>query len=190
MKEFFKKNFAVVLAFVLPIVFITIIALSTYLPSRLPTDYNFLYVSCTNSKIYLCTNYLSSHYLVINNKLVLGRIEPTQDIDKNGIPDIDENYAATFFLYDTKKNESRAITLEEAQTLTLDGSLTSPDGVTILNEYHRGGDFFFLFGNKASYGHYLTKGKYKFKLNIVNNRDYYYQNDFQFIGWVLPGRNQ
>lgn len=194
MKEFFKKNFAIVLAFILPIVLITIIALSTYLPSLfLSTDYNFIYSSCTegtNYYSYYCNNYLQKRYSVVNGKIVVNQIDPAQDSDKDGVPDINEKYTARIFLHDTKKNESREITIEEARTLNLHGLLTSPDGVTVSSHYDRGGGFFFLFDGGSSYGYYLTKGKSRSKLNLINRDNrYYYRDNFQFIGWVLPGRN-
>ena len=195
MKEFLKKNFAILLAFILPIALIAIIALSTYLPSLfLSTDYNFVYSSCTDGTNYYsdrrCDNYLQKRYSVVSNKLVVNAIDQAQDSDYDGIPDINENYTARIFLHDTKKNESREITLEEAQTLTLNSLLTSPDGVTVSSNYDRGADFFFLFDGGSSYGYYLTKGKSRSKLNLINRDDrYYYRDNFQFIGWVLPGRH-
>lgn len=194
MKEFIKKNFAILLAFILPVALIVIVALGTYLPSRsLSTDYNFVYSSCTEGANYYpprCDNYLQKRYSVVNGKLVVNAIDPVQDSDEDGVPDINENYTARIFLHDTKKNESREITLEEAQTLTLNGLLTSPDGVTVSSNYDRGADFFFLFDGGFSYGYYLTKGKSRSRLNLINHGDrYYYQDNFQFIGWVLPGRD-
>jgi len=194
MKEFIKKNFALLLAFILPVILIVIVALSTYLPSLfLSTNYNFVYSSCTNGTNYYsyrCDNYLQKRYSVVDSKLVINDIDPTQDSDNNGTPDINENYTARIFLHDTKKNESREITLEEAQTLTFNSLITSPDGVTVSSSYDRGADFFLIFDGGSTYGYYLTKGKSKSKLNLINsNERYYYRNNFQFIGWVLPGRN-
>lgn len=194
--EFLKKNFAILLAFILPIVLIAVVALSTYLPSLfLSTDYNFVYTACTDGRDYYyypCDNYLQKRYLVADNKLVVNPIDATQDSDKNGVLDVNEKYTDRIFLHDTKKNESREITLVEAQNLTLNSLLTSPDGVTVSSYYNRsGGDFFFIFGGgHSSYGYYLTKGKSRSKINLINSTDqYYYQNNFQFVGWVLPGRN-
>lgn len=196
MKEFFKKNFAIVLAFVLPVALIAVIALSIYLPSfSLSTNYNFVYLSCTegiNYYPYHCNNYLQKRYSVVDGTIVVHSIDPAQDSDRDGVPDINENYTARIFLHDTKKNESREITLEEAQTLSLNGFLTSPDGVTISMHYDKErGNFFSIFGGSSStYGYYLTKGKGRSRLNLVNN-DYrdYYRDNFQFVGWVFPGRN-
>lgn len=193
MKEFLKKNFAIVLAFALPITLIIIVALSAYLPSLFfSTNYNFIYSSCTesiNRYPYYCNNYLSKRYAVVGEELVVSTIDSTQDLDKNGILDINESYTARIFLHDTEKNESREITLEEAQALSLNGLLTSPDGVTVSSNYSRT-EFFFPFGGSSSYGYYLTKGKSRSKLSLINNDDqYHYQDNFQFIGWVVPGRN-
>jgi len=194
MKEFIKKNLIILIAFMLPVALIAIVALSTYLPSLfLSTNYNFVYSSCTdgsNYYSYRCDNYLQKRYTVVNNNLIVNSIDPTQDSDNDGIPDINENYTARIFLHDTKKNESREITLEEAQTLKLNNLLTSPDGLTVSSHYDRGADSLFIFDGGSSYGYYLTKGKSKSKLNLINRDNrYYYRDNFQFIGWILPGRN-
>ncbi len=199
MKEFIKKNFAILLAFILPIALITIVALSTYLPSLfLSTDYDFVYTLCTAGRSYYSSrcddyllDYLQKRYSVVDNKLVLNPVAITENADKNGVLDL-EKYTDRIFLHDTKKNESREITLEEAQTLPLSGLLTSPDGVTVSGRYdRRGGGFFFVFdGGSSSYDYYLTKGKSRSKLNLINSTDqYYYQNNLQFIGWILVGRS-
>lgn len=193
MKEFIKKNFAILLAFILPIALIIIVALSTYIPSLfLSTNYNFVYTSCTEGRGYYpyCDNYLQQRYSVTDSKLIINPIDPTLDSNRDGVLDINENYTARIFLHNTKKNESREITLEEAQTLTLSSLLTSPDSVTVSSSYDRGVGFLFIFDGGSSYGYYLTKGKSKDKLNLINSdQRYYYRNNFQFIGWVLPERD-
>ncbi|MCA9361723.1 hypothetical protein KC845_04185, partial [Candidatus Kaiserbacteria bacterium] len=88
---------------------------------------------------------------------------------------------------DTEKNVSREITLAEAEGLTLDPLITSPDGVSVSSDYSYSGDFIF-FGGGSSYGYYLTKGSSKTKVNLIENGRYY-RDDVEFIGWVLPGRN-
>lgn len=194
MKNFLKRNYALVLAFSLPLLLIIIVALNAYLPSLyLSTDYNFIYSTCTDnsgSYSYRCNKYLQKRYVVLNDRLVLNNVDPKLDSDNDGIPDINENYTTRIFLHDTEKNESREITLEEAQVVKLSGLISSPDGVTISNNYERGAEFFPFFDSGSSYGYYLTKGKSKKKLNLINPGDgYYYGDDFQFIGWTLPSRN-
>jgi hypothetical protein len=47
-----------------------------------------------------------------------------------------------------------------------------------------------VFDGGSTQGHYLVKGNAKSKLNLINDEDrYYHPNNFQFIGWTLPGRN-
>lgn len=193
--EFIKKNFAILLAFALPILLIAVVALSAYLPSLfLSTRYDFVYSTCTdgsNSYPYRCNEYLRQRYGVVDNALAVNAVDMTElkkDFPQGATP----QYANRIFFHDTKKNESREITLAEAQALKLDGLLTSPDGVTVSSHLSRGGgEIFFLFGGGASsYGYYLTKGNSRSKLNLINNvGPYYYQDNFQFIGWVLPPRS-
>ena len=195
MKELIKRNFIIILAFLLPVALIAIIALSTYLPSLfISTNYNFVYTSCTDGSNYYpyqCDNYLQKRYGVENNTLVQKPVDLTQDLNNDGKPDYNPQYTDRIFLHDTEKNESREITLEEAKKLTLNSLLTSPDGVTVSSRYSRsGGEFFPFGGGSSSYGYYLTKGNSRSKINLINSNDhYYYQNNFQFIGWVIPGRN-
>jgi len=189
MKKFIKENFVILIAFMLPVVIIVVVALSTYLPSIfISTDYNFIYTSCSDGgyRSYECNNYLEKKHEIVDGKLV------ASSVDNNGNPktEVCDNCTARIFLHNTEKNEGRDITLEEAETLTLNSLLTSPDGVTVSSHYDRGADFFPVFDGSSSYGYYLTKGKSKSKLSLINSDDrYYYRDNFQFLGWVLPGRN-
>lgn len=195
MKQFIKNHGVIILAFALPVTLIIVVALIAYLPSFfISTKYNFVYVSCvdgTNYDPYLCTQTIRNSYTVVDGKITLTPIDPNTDKDKDGILDSNEKHTAHIFLHDTQKNESREISLEEAKTFELNSLLTSPDGVTISSNYDRGAEFFLLFNGGSHYGTYLTKGNAKKELNLINKneRRYYYQDGFQFIGWVLPGRN-
>lgn len=194
MKNFFKQNITLVLAFSLPILLVMAVALSTYLPSLfLSTNYNFVYSACTDTTghyYYNCDDYSRNLYTVVDGKLLMHDIDPLMDSDQDGITDIKENYVVRLFMHDTKKNESREITTEEAMSFSLNNLLTSPDGVSVSSQYSHGAEFIFIFDGGSSYGYYLMKGKSKSKLNLINSNDrYYYQDNFQFIGWVTPGRN-
>lgn len=189
MKDFIKKNLIVLLAFVLPIALLLIVVLSIYMPSFfLSTDYDFLYTSCSSNNNYSnrCGNYLQGHYFIVDNKLAISDINPTQDSDKNGVLDINENYVMHLFLHDTKNNESREVTLKEAQTFTLNHLITSPDGVSVSDHYQSGSDFSIFGRSSSNYGYYLSKGGSKKKLHLINSNDrYYYRSNFEFIGWVI-----
>jgi hypothetical protein len=191
--KFIKRNIVIIIAFSLPILLIIGVALSIYIPSLfLSTKYNFVYIICTESnyRYITCNNYIQKRYSVVNNRIVINNIDPTLDSDNDPMPDINENYVTRIILHDTEKNESREITFEEAQTLTLNNFKISPDGVTVEDEYSSGTDLFIFGGSSSTYGYYLSKGKTKKKLNLIYDYDqYYYRYHFQFIGWVLPGRN-
>lgn len=191
--NFIKKNIVLILAFSLPVVLIGVVALSSYLPSRfLSTNYNFVYTLCTdgvNSFSYYCERSMVPQYQVQEGKLVVVPVDPKQDVNGNGVPDVNEKFSRRFFLHDTQKNVSTEITIDQAKSLQFSDLLTSPDGLSVSSGYSSGGDFF-LFGGGSSYGYYLTKGKARTRMNLINSGDrYYYGDNFQFMGWVLPGRN-
>ena len=190
MKKNLKNNFVIILAFVLPIAFIVIVALGSYIPSLLiSTNYNFVYATCEdNNPSYSpfgCSGYLSEKYTIEDNKLKVNKVNQKESTAKVVLEDPSGEYTTRIFLHDTKKNESREITLAEAQKFSLSELLTSPDGVTVTDNYFRGGDSF-LFSGESSYGYYLTKGKTRKKLNLINEDSFYFERaNFKFLGWVL-----
>ena len=191
MTSFLKKNILLIIAFGLPVIFVGGIALTVYLPG-ISTVYDFVYAGCNKNYGYyddVCSIYLDNAYVVENGKLVSKPIDPAQDINQNKIPDANE-FTARFFLHDTAKNESREITLGEAQVLNFNQLLTSPDGVTISNGSHYNSGVFPLFDGRSSWDRSLVKGRRSTRLNLINGTNRYYgPSDFHFIGWVLPGRN-
>ncbi len=194
MKEFIKKNFAVLLAFILPLLLIIIVTLSIYIPSLfVSTEYNFVYASCSNgTSVYPddCYTYLQKFYSVVDGKIVKNTVPLNNNYNNpKTTAYFDDKYAAHIFLYDSKKNESKEISFDQAQSLALNDLLTSPDGVMVSSGYNYGGgcDFFFFGGcGGSSYGYYFMKGGNKHKINLVNmDNRYYYNSNFQFLGWVL-----
>jgi len=188
-----KKNFVVILAFALPVLLVIGIALSVYWPfSFAKTEYDFVYATCDNGRDYYpynCASFLNSLYQVENGKLVVADVSPPK---REYLGDTTRPYVrpvTRLFQHNSVKNKGREITLAEAQTLKFNGLITSPDGVSVENGYDRhGGDFFpFFDGGGSSYGYYLTKGSKRQKLNLVgeDNRNYYYRDDFKFIGWII-----
>lgn len=188
MKQFFKQNITLVLAFALPLFLIFVVALNAYFPSLFfKTEYNFVYAACDSTNYdysYGCGSYAKSLYTIENNKLVVKTINPEQDTDKDGVKDVAEAYTVRLFLHNTEINESREISLEEAQKLSYDKLLTSPDDVTISSGYSSTSGPM-IFDGGSSYGYYLMKGKLRSKLHLINDDRYYSTENFHFIGWVL-----
>jgi hypothetical protein len=191
MKTFIKENFAVVLAFALPIALILFVAASTYVPSLfLSTNYNFVYITCGDSRTYYpnCEQYFNEQYKVEKGKLVeLSSTKTAGFVDERTPGTEEPAYTIRFFLHDTEKDESREVTLAEVQQYELSDLLTSPDGVSVTNRNERGADFIFFSGGSER-GFYLVKGSSKTRINLVATVDSYYYRNFHFVGWVLPGR--
>jgi hypothetical protein len=190
-----RQHWAIVAAFVLPIAVIGVVALTTYVPGFfLSTNYNFLYAVCTEPAdyhySYTCTNYLSERFVIEGDTFVVRSINPMRDSDQDSVPDAQEGYGARIFLHDTSRNESREISIEEAQQLRFSSLRTSPDGVTVSpRQYRGGGDILFFDVGGSSYEYYLTKGNRRKRLNVFGYGDrYYYHENMYFMGWITPER--
>lgn len=190
MRKALKQHVPIILAFSLPLIFILGFALTTYVPAFfVKTNYNFVYATCTDDYNYNydCNSYLKERFLITNNRLVISEV--TDMVYEHYYENehyVQNNHEFRIFLHDTQTNESREMTPDEATGLRYSSLLTSPDGITISNDYrYNGGDFLIFGGGSSSYGHYLTKGNRRSKINTINNSDRY-QNNFEFIGWIVP----
>ena len=185
-----KQNIAVIGAFLVPIVFLAIVAGAIYLPSAtLSTDYDFVYATCDGFDRYYndryCDQYMRKAVQVQDSRIVEKDVKSTQDSDRDGVMDVDEGYKIRIYLHDTSENSSREISMADAQRLTVNDLTTSPDGVTV--SYHResGVDVFPIIDSGSSYGYYMMKGDKKQKVDLItNNRRYYYDSNFYFLGWI------
>lgn len=181
MKRYLKNNYLVLIAILLPILFIIIVTLTAYLPSIfLKTNYDFIYAICednTNNYPRSCKKYLNNKYSIINTKIVLNNDPKTKE---------SSNYESRLFIHDTENNESKEISYTEALDYSYSNLLTSPDGVTVSSGYQDRADFFIFSSSNSGYEHNLIKGNVKKKLNLINNSNRYnYENNFIFIGWII-----
>lgn len=191
MKEFLKKNLIVIVAFLVPMLLVLGMTLSVYLPSfLLSTDYNFVYSICSDGMDfapYQCNKFLFDRFSILNHRLYSQPINATADADRDGIPDVREEYVVHLFLHDTKENVSREITFEEAQQLRFSDALTSPDGVMVFRLRDTYLDVPFLIDTNSSDHYYLTKGNRKKKLYLIERyQEYSIGGNFHFVGWVVP----
>ncbi len=189
MNDFLKKNWLVLVAFMLPVLLIFTVALGIYLPNLfVKTDYNFVYATCTDTNYYYgnynCSSLLSQKYSVFGSKILTNNdLVVTDPYNKQQ----NISFNSRLFLHNTKTNESRELSLSEQQQLILDNSLyTSPDGVTLSKDSTGGEYFMFPFGGSSyTSGWFLSKGRNKKKMNLINDNDrYYYQNDLIVLGWT------
>lgn len=182
------------LAFALPILFIVGVALFTYLPSlSVSTQYDFVYAVCSNeSSVYRfrCDEYLNLRFDVENNRLKVNQVDLEELINENSpkpkreTPENFQDYEVRLFLHDTSSNQSREITLDQAQNFKLSDLSTSPDEVTFSGDYSNSPGFLF-FNTGSSYNYYLEKGGDKARLDLKTDNSRFYKNNFKFIGWVI-----
>lgn len=182
-----RKNLPVILAFALPLGLIVVITLSALLPSwSIKTEYNFVYAACDEtSYVYDCTRYLPHVYKVEEGNLNIFEVT----IDEDELPRRDvlpATIQSRLYLHNTKTNESREISAEEAQNLTYTTLKTSPDGYT-LTQGDNGRVEVFPFYSSSNYDNwYLSKGGAKKRMHVITNN--YYRN-FYFVGWVTNSTN-
>ena len=196
MRSFVRENFIIIIAFLLPLVLIGGLALSVYVPGTLMSpQYNFVYATCnigvSDRNYFDCEEYLARHLSVVAGELQISEVvQPTPDIDpdRTDYRPTPPTYNVRLFLHDTEENRSQEITIERAQALTLNDLITDPNGLTVVHQYDRGPDFV-LFSGGSAYGHYLVDGRALAKLNLVDTSRSWRNDNFHFIGWVVPGRN-
>ncbi len=87
------------------------------------------------------------------------------------------------YYYDLQKDESRAISYEEAQKYKLNPARKSPDGFEIVPGSY-GNDFPFFFGGRDYSSWYIVSGSTSKKLNIETGQPYAYHGNFNLLGWV------
>jgi len=184
--EYIKKHLVVIVAILVPVIFLVVVALFVYVPNRsVKTDYDFVYMTCDGDmyayKNIDCYGYMRSSYKVKEGKIVY-----TEPDIKSEFYVAKDTAVVRIFVHNTEINESREIALEDAVKLKLNSLSVSPDGVSIRGESDRSGDFLIL-GGGSNYGHYLIKGDNREKLNIISNNDYY-GREINLLGWVLPPR--
>jgi hypothetical protein len=171
-----NKNLPLVIGILIPILFILVFAGFVYIPRVfIEPGYDFIYTTRYRGYNNEC---LDSSYRVIDEKIEMEQakcLNIKQDVNY-------EN--SEIYLYDIENNISKLISYEEAETLKLISGPSSPDGYVI--EYkNRNSGIFELFGDSSNErGYYIGDGNNWEKLIGIPNDRYYYNNDFELIGWV------
>lgn len=175
----FRKNASLILGISIPILMIVLIAASIYLPGLfIKPKFNFLYLS--GEFRYDYNN--QPLYIIENEKLIKNKITYYEDTYRYYTP---PKYDAKFYIYDVTTNESKQVSFEEAQKLTLDSNKKSPDGFEVVYGSRGDGFFPFFYGSETDYEtRYLKGNNVSKKLNIQLSRTYSFYNNFNFIGWI------
>lgn len=168
-----KQKLPLIIALCIPLLMIILVAGFIYIPGigKKP-KYDFVYLSGSTSY------YGTQEYKVSGGKIVKYPI--TQDkMYAGGI--VPNESMPLFYLYSVANQSATELSLEQAQSITLDASNTSPDAYIIERGNGGGG---FPFGGNGNYNTWYIKGHNRAtKLNLkLTGGDSYY--NFQFLGWV------
>lgn len=169
-----KKNLPLIVAVLLPVVFIVGVFLIFYLPNLLLSpQYNFLYSSPDRYSL----NSFEFNYKVEDGKLQLAPNTTTS-------PGNQKEKMPKLYVYDVKNDTSRLIEFSEAQGFDLDPNPSSPDGFTFRHERRHNG-IFELFGSSGRNNEYaLYKGNRSKRLSGIAVGSRYYYRSVSFIGWI------
>jgi len=177
MKDSTKKNLPLIIGLCIPVVMIIAVALAIYLPRVFAPkpQYGFLYLS-GNTDMY------NSQYIY---SVSSGHLTRTLNTYNYPNPPKPVNFTEPQpYLYDAKTGQSKAVSFEVAQNITLDPSDKSPDGYQVVTGNSGGGFLFYSapydYNNRYLKGHGMSK---KLDLQSFGNINYYY--NFQFLGWKI-----
>lgn len=167
-----EKNISLIIGIAIPILMIVFVAASIYLPGLFspPPKFNFLYVTGDDY-------YQGHEYAVENGKLIKREVK---------YPEHYTPRVARLFLHDVTKNESKEISFEDAQKLSLDSNTKSPDGFEVVFGTRDYG-IFSLFAGGGDYDTIYLKGhntSKKLNLSSGGAGRYYYYYGFRFLGWI------
>jgi hypothetical protein len=172
------RNVPLIVGIGIPVAMILFVAASIYLPGLfIKPQYGFLYA---NNPAYV---YDCQWRYEVQNQHLMKIANPLPTYRKNFQL---ENCEATFTVYDVKNDTNRIVTFEEAQKLTLDSSITSPDGFEVVRGGSGGGGFFlFDIGGRDYNSSYLKGHNLSKKINLTRQNTSNYYGNYSFLGWIL-----
>ena len=165
-----KDNISLIIGVAIPILMITLVVASIYLPAIFSPQpqFNFLYMTGND--------YHKGKQYVVENGMLVER--------ERKIPDHYTPRIARFFIHNVATNESKEISFKETQKLSLDSNLKSPDDWKVVYG-NRDYSIFSLFSGRRDYNSMYLKGhNTNKKLNLQLPSDNRYYRRFRFLGWI------
>lgn len=179
-----QNKWPLYIAIGLPVLFIVGLICAVYIPQFFakPPQYDFLYT------VHISNDYYGQSYVVEKGKVVRRYLPPPVDYKPAGAKDYQSTTLESIYLYEVSKDKSRELSLEEAQTLTLDQNPQAPDGYMLTGAQTNGGVVTELFGGNRNYSaRYLKNGFYSKQVYLTqsSSKPYYYGPEgINFLGWV------
>ncbi len=173
-----KKDIALIIGLLIPVLMILFIAGAIYLPRIFttvdPPTYDFLYMVGY-------PYYGDARYLVKEHHLIREELPPDQRY-----PPPTPGYEVWFYHHRVSTNTSHQLVFQEAATLRLDSAPTSPDGFSVVPG--RKSELFFpVFTTADHRSHYLQQGSSTSKLELATGQDAA-SHRFTFLGWIIDDR--
>lgn len=165
-----EKNIPLILGLSIPILMILFVAGSIYLAGLfVQPKFNFLYATGNDY-------YYGRYYSVQDSRLIKNEVEYPGYYKGN-------RTEPRLFIHDVVKNQSKEISFEEAQNLTLNSNSQSPDGFEIDCGRRPQSIFFIIIDSSHDCSTRFIKGhNASKKLNLQLSGNYY---SFQFLGWII-----
>lgn len=174
-----KKNISLIVGVSIPILMILFVAGSIYLPGFFvkPPRFNFLYASGDEYPY-------GAHQYVVQGGTVI-KNENNKPQNQNQYPrEVPQAPSEKLLIHDVIKNESKEVSFEEAQSLSLDSNAVSPDGFEVVYGSNGGGMLPFFYSGSDYNSRYLKGHGVSRKLNTVMAGGSRYYNNFNFLGWI------
>lgn len=172
------QNLPLVLGIALPIGFIILVILMTYLPGRgIHPAHDFIYTQDQES---MSLRAYKNEYRVEDNRIVL---KPTGVVapEREGVV-LEE--APRLYRYNHETGAVQEISLEGVRDSMVTAGPTSPDGYNVEYRYSSGGIFNLLGGSSEENGYYLSKGGAGKRLPALSSNEYWYNSNIKVLGWV------
>lgn len=170
---FKKKNAPLIIGFSMPILMILFVAASIYLPGIFQhPSFNFLYSTGGDY-------YDNQTFSVSNGRLIINpqpTIYPTNRLYIYPSQQI--------YIYTVSSNESKPVSLQDAENLNLNPNVESPDGYKLENGNQSDGFFPFFWYDRNYNAQYLVGHNFSRKLNVISTSSTYY-NSIHFLGWIM-----
>ncbi len=168
-----KDNISLIIGIAIPILMIVLVALSIYLPAIFSPQpqFNFLYVTGDDY-------YKGKQYVVESGKLIEREVKYPQHYTPGIV---------RLLIHNVATDESKEISFEETQQLSLDANSKSPDGWEVVYGNRDYGVFPLFFSGGTDYNSMYLKGhNTSKKLNLQSSADnrYHYYRRARFLGWI------
>jgi hypothetical protein len=191
MKNWLKQNLVLAMGLALPVLLIVLFFVATVLPKSFgtPPQYELLFTTTQydyqNKPDYVIDFNVKNKQLMVKAKKIEDKNNYSANIKKLMLYDAKTETLREIAIEQGKLSDGVEVLLEETKSMEIDSTNVSPDGYTLEGpNYGNSGLLGGLFGGGyRNAGFRLKKGSVGYK--VPNAQPDYYNNQMQFVGWVI-----